>query len=1049
MSSNISLCFLDNRMKASIKFSLALNLALLFALPIGAQEVRALPEPGKTTQRELKGGDKHEYRLTAKPGQFLHLTATQRGLDVVISLTGPDKKQLIRVNNPNGTQTVETLMYVSEMDGEHIVEVGTTTREKRTASYVLTVNELRDSTSDDRQLAAGMLAKAEADALMEQGNEESKKLAFKKYEEAARSFLQARDKKHKASLMRSLAQIYDDIVYEREKAIEYYRIALSIYQELDQKADAVIVLNDIGIAFENLFEYQDAVNSYEKALEIAVELNDRPLQAKTYNQLGRGHARQGDFQRSLHDFQQALALNDGKAWNHDISVTLMGLSVVYDALGNVERGLAYALQNVELLEKNSSASQVAAQLLNIGNIYRHVGNYPQAEEYYQKALEGFERGIAPVGTSYALANLAGTYAHGGKYAEALQFLERSRQMKAKFQRTDPVSLWQIGWVYRMQRKYPEALDHYQKSLDIYKEIKGWNFAAGHLDTMSQIYYLQGEYLKSLELADQAIAISRHYPNSWVSYTNSGYAKKALGRPKEARKDLEAAVEIIERLRSRSLDDPTSRGDLVEKVTRPYIGMVDLLTSEGDLSTALGYAERIRARYLLEILQTGKVDISKSMTAEELEKERQIKNQIAGLNTQIGAAKNSDSITDLRRKLDGKRLEYEDFITRMNVLHPGIKVNRGEMTPMTLNKAGALLKDEPSALIEFVVGEEEVFTFVVYRDAARKISLKVFPIAINDRQLATQIEAYRASVENGDPGFRKASQDLYDLLLKPAAPLLAGKTNLIIVPDGPLWNLPFQTLLDESGKYLIERAAVSYAPSLTALWEMSRKAKIRKHDAAYELLAIGNPSVGEATRERVKRVFTNRELDPIPEAEQLVKKLGEMYGSRRSKIYLGDEAREQTVKTESPKYRIVQFATHGILNNTSPMYSHLVFARSEKNPNEDGLLEAWELKDLDLRADMIILSACETARGRVSNGEGLIGMTWASFIAGAPTTVASQWRVEPGSTSELMLEFHRQLLSNSKVVKAEALRRASLKVMRTPRYRHPLYWGGFVMIGDAS
>jgi CHAT domain-containing protein len=124
------------------------------------------------------------------------------------------------------------------------------------------------------------------------------------------------------------------------------------------------------------------------------------------------------------------------------------------------------------------------------------------------------------------------------------------------------------------------------------------------------------------------------------------------------------------------------------------------------------------------------------------------------------------------------------------------------------------------------------------------------------------------------------------------------------------------------------------------------------------------------------------------------------------------------------------------------------AQDEKDPNEDGLLEAWELKDLDLKADMVILSACDTARGKISSGEGIIGMTWAAFIAGAPTTVASQWKVESSSTTELMLEFHRQLLSG-KVSKAEALRRAQLKLMRDPKYKHPSYWAAWVIVGDAS
>ena len=125
------------------------------------------------------------------------------------------------------------------------------------------------------------------------------------------------------------------------------------------------------------------------------------------------------------------------------------------------------------------------------------------------------------------------------------------------------------------------------------------------------------------------------------------------------------------------------------------------------------------------------------------------------------------------------------------------------------------------------------------------------------------------------------------------------------------------------------------------------------------------------------------------------------------------------------------------------------ARKENDPNEDGLLEAWELKDLDLNADMVILSACDTARGRVSAGEGVVGMTWAAFIAEAPTTVATQWKVESASTTELMLEFHRQLLSKRKVSKSEALRRAELKLLKGTKYRHPAYWAAFVLVGEGS
>src|SRR5262249_40361235 len=147
-------------------------------------------------------------------------------------------------------------------------------------------------------------------------------------------------------------------------------------------------------------------------------------------------------------------------------------------------------------------------------------------------------------------------------------------------------------------------------------------------------------------------------------------------------------------------------------------------------------------------------------------------------------------------------------------------------------------------------------------------------------------------------------------------------------------------------------------------------------ATATLLAFGNPSQSQLT--------------PLPEAEQEVRALEHLYGSHNSKVYVGSEAREARVKDEAGQANILHFATHGTMNNAEPMYSHLVLAQGDKN--EDGLLEAWELMQLDLKAELAVLSACETARGRFGAGEGMIGLTWALFVAGVPSTVVSQWSV---------------------------------------------------------
>jgi CHAT domain-containing protein len=196
---------------------------------------------------------------------------------------------------------------------------------------------------------------------------------------------------------------------------------------------------------------------------------------------------------------------------------------------------------------------------------------------------------------------------------------------------------------------------------------------------------------------------------------------------------------------------------------------------------------------------------------------------------------------------------------------------------------------------------------------------------------------------------------------------------------------------------------------------------------------------------------------LPEAERQDRTLWQLYGMAHSRVYTGAEAREDRFKAEAGRYRILHLAAHGVLNDASPMYSHIVLSQGASDATEDGLLETWELMNLDLNADMVVLSACETARGSVRPGEGMVGLSWGFFVAGSPTTLVSQWKVDSSATTELMLGFYRHLKAGvggpeasqpPPTSKAAALREASLKLISNERYAHPFYWAGFVLIGDS-
>jgi len=210
-----------------------------------------------------------------------------------------------------------------------------------------------------------------------------------------------------------------------------------------------------------------------------------------------------------------------------------------------------------------------------------------------------------------------------------------------------------------------------------------------------------------------------------------------------------------------------------------------------------------------------------------------------------------------------------------------------------------------------------------------------------------------------------------------------------------------------------------------------------------LIAFGNPVIGKDDQR-------DTDLCPLPEAEQEVSSIAKSFGPTVSKVFIGREASEKTFKALAPNYSVIHLATHGVIDNRQPLYSHLVLTKTEADPDNDGRLEARQIMDMKLNADLVVLSACETANGKISPGEGVMGTSWAFFVAGARSMLVSQWRVNSASTSQSMMSFYQALetkKNDQSGKKAKALQEATLRLMNDDRYRHPFYWAGFILIGS--
>ena len=310
----------------------------------------------------------------------------------------------------------------------------------------------------------------------------------------------------------------------------------------------------------------------------------------------------------------------------------------------------------------------------------------------------------------------------------------------------------------------------------------------------------------------------------------------------------------------------------------------------------------------------------------------------------------------------------------------------------------VLAESGGAALEYVVTARDVWLFTLTRGrASSPAQLAVQRLAITPEELDALVDRLSGQLAARDLQFKTTATRLFDALVRPARQTLAGGSLLVIVPDGPLWQVPFQALWDSTGSEdLIESHAVAYAPSLTFLSETRRRHEAGKHlgeqsrgEPGADVARLGKSLAGCGGRCVVAGFDAARRWRRCPRPSAKSTLSGGSTGRRGAGVYTGRDAREDCVKAEAGGYSILHIATHGILDNASPMYSHVLLAPSADPAGDDGVLQAWEIARLQLGADLVVLSGCETARGRIAPGEGVIGLTWSLFVAGASTAVVSQ------------------------------------------------------------
>ena len=485
---------------------------------------------------------------------------------------------------------------------------------------------------------------------------------------------------------------------------------------------------------------------------------------------------------------------------------------------------------------------------------------------------------------------------------------------------------------------------------------------------------------------------------------------------------------------------------------PYLGAMETFVDQGNIGKAFERAEGAKSQFLFELIHQGNFTITEDLTPQEQTEERRLIGEVISLKLQVSRIQDSSNpqaarLENIRNRASAARTALQAFRRGLQLKHPQLKANRGELPPFTLESVRPLLTNN-TALLEYAITDDKILLFVITTNPnfgmRERPVIRMYSLSLGRADLVRLSKRFQELIATRDEAAPQAARELYDVLLKPAEEQLAGKAKLIIVPDGVLWEIPFEAL-QKADQYLIDKAAISYAISLTALKEMRQRAVRYKPVGPTTLLAFGSPTLPECcAMQRVQTLYKGMELKEISSESPEIGKLQAANKDSRNRFYIGAEARKSRVTSEAKNHNVLYFGTPAILDQYVPMQSQMIFS-PESDSTDDGVMKLWEVTKLNSKAQVVVLSNSTIAQRHAQSGNALIALSWAWFVAGTPAVVLSRWPAEPSDAADFITEFHRGL-RQTKNSHTQTLRESVLKLKRSPGRENPYHWSGFMVLG---
>ncbi len=1033
------------------------------------REARALVL-GKPVERELAGEEAHNYLIELAANDFLHVIVEQRGVDVLVTVYAPDGKKLKEVDSPNGTEGPEPVLLIAKTTGAYRLEVRSLEK-GATGKYAATLIEKRTATTEDREQVNRQEMVEQAQGLSNQAISLQQQGLYK---EAAPLF------------QRSLA------IFEKVLGPEHLLVANS--------------LNDLGSLYLAMGDYAPAAPLYQRSRMILEKLlgSEHPSVANSINNLASLYQTQGDYARATPLYQRALVILEKALGPEHSSVanSLSNLASLYRAQGDYAAAAPLYQRALAIYEKVSGPGHpdVAVGLNNLASLYQDTGDYGRAAPLFERSLTIWEKVLGPEHPNVALAlnNLATLYQDTGDYARAAPLYQRSQVIFEKALGPEHPSvansLNNLAVVYQAQGDYSRAEPLFQRALAIREKDLGLEhpLVANSLNNLALLYFDTGDYARVAPLIQRALEIQEKVLG--LDHPDVALSLNDLALLYQASDDYVRAVKLIQRatdVREKNIAAVLNTGSQKEK-------QLYLNTLAGETAAAVSLhvqdapnnvdAARLAVTTILRRKGraldafSNQLDALRRRAAPEdkklLDDLTVVQSQLANLNL------SSDKLTtDVSRakvaQLTSEQERLEDVIGRRSSEFRAVR------QPVTLELVQAAIPTD-AALIELfayqpqnVKAKTKAERFSAAHYVAYVVRHSEFVPQFVDLGAAKAIDAAAAQFRNAlkSPNtpytqIKLLARDLDARVMEPVRRLLGSTKRVLLAPDGALNLIPFEALMDENGRYLIENYSFDYLTSGRDLLrlQVSGNSESNASIVANPQFDLTQPVVKCRTEQRgpgLSADLPDGEVEyrgtdftklcystlagTAQEGTELVPLL------RGAQLLTQKDATEAALKSLH-RPRVLHIATHAFFFPDQPtsqavgrglrplvdnaptsapqgenalLRSGLILAGVNQHTsglNEDGVLTALEAAGLDLfGTKLVVLSACETGLGDVQNGQGVYGLRRALVLAGSETQVMSLWKVSDDATRALMVAYYKRLQAGEG--RGAAMRAVQLEMLR--------------------